>query len=167
MTEATGLSRIYLEPGDLVFSLEQAEIATILGSCIAVVLYSSKHQVGTICHAMLPYNIRPQERPERKDFKYVDSAIHYMVARFDAHRIKRHNLIAKVFGGADVLRAATNVRLKSVGQQNIESALAVLGSYRLRIVASDVGGDRGRKLVFFPHTGQVFLKRLSKSLREI
>ncbi|MFO7766731.1 MAG: chemotaxis protein CheD [Pelovirga sp.] len=161
------LSRIYLEPAELAFCLEPAEVATILGSCIAVVLYSSKHQVGAICHAMLPYNIRSPGRPEPTDFKYVDSSIHYMIDRFEAHRIKRQSLVAKVFGGADVLRAATNVRLKSVGQQNIESALKLLDTYRLRVVANDTGGDCGRKLIFFPHSGQVFLKRLSKRLRDI
>ena len=167
MNEQTGLTRIYLEPGELVVQLEPVEVSTILGSCVAVVLYSAIHQVGAICHAMLPFNIKGNGRISPQDFKFVDSSIHYMLDQLEAHKINRQKLIAKVFGGADVLRAATNVRLKSVGQQNIEAALAVLNGYRLRVAAQDVGGDRGRKLIFYPHTGQVFLKRLSKSLREI
>ena len=33
----------------------------------------------------------------------------------------------------------------------------------LRLTASDVGGDRGRKLLFLTHTGDVWVKRLNKS----
>ncbi|MFO7812004.1 MAG: chemotaxis protein CheD [Pelovirga sp.] len=167
MSADAGLSRIYLEPGELSVQFEAVEVSTILGSCIAVVLYSSSHMAGAICHAMLPYNHKNPGQVSRTDFKYVDSSIHYMVDCLEAHKIKRQQLIAKVFGGGDVLRAVAGIRAKTVGQQNIEAAFAVLDSYRLPVTAKDLGGEQGRKLIFYPHTGQVFLKRLNKSLRQI
>jgi chemotaxis protein CheD len=167
MSATARLSRIYLEPGELAIQLEPVEVSTILGSCVAVVLYSASHRVGAICHAMLPYNNATQGQTARNNFKYVDSSIRYMVDCLENHNIKRQQLIAKVFGGADVLRAVSGVRVQSVGQQNIEAAFAVLDSYRLPVTAKDLGGEQGRKLIFYPHTGQVFLKRLNKSLRQI
>jgi chemotaxis receptor (MCP) glutamine deamidase CheD len=51
----------------------------------------------------------------------------------------------------------------SVGQLNICTAFQVLEMERLRVAASDVGGLRGRKILFSAHTGEVFLRRLRKS----
>ncbi len=48
-----------------------------------------------------------------------------------------------------------------VGRRNVLMAFETLESERLRVAASDVGGDRGSKLLFFTHTGEVFVKRLN------
>jgi chemotaxis protein CheD len=42
-------------------------------------------------------------------------------------------------------------------------ALRMIKSEGFNILASDTGGNAGRKLFFLTHTGDVYLKRLNKT----
>jgi chemotaxis protein CheD len=66
----------------------------------------------------------------------------------------------KVFGGADTLMSKTS---NTVGSRNIKVTLDTLGREKLGVTAADVGDSFGRKLIFFSHTGEVYLKRLNKA----
>jgi chemotaxis protein CheD len=44
------------------------------------------------------------------------------------------------------------------------AALETLGWQDLRASVRDTGGDRGRKILFMSHTGEVFLRRLNPVL---
>ncbi len=77
--------------------------------------------------------------------------------------VEREEIDVKVFGGSDMIGCTEMKSRATVGQQNISKAFQVLEMERLRIAASDVGGQRGRKLFFSTHTGEVLLKRLRKS----
>jgi chemotaxis protein CheD len=85
-----------------------------------------------------------------------------MVERFHALGIKKGETEVKIFGGADVLECHSE-NGTSVGQQNIEIALEIIGEAGLRLIVSDVGGKVGRKLRFYTHTGEVLLKRMAGS----
>ena len=50
-----------------------------------------------------------------------------------------------------------------MGKQNIEMALRRLEDESLRLVTQDLGGARGRKILFNTYSGEVFLKRLRKT----
>ncbi|HMM40193.1 MAG TPA: chemotaxis protein CheD, partial [Desulfovibrio sp.] len=50
-----------------------------------------------------------------------------------------------------------------IGMKNVRTAFAGLASAGLRVTASNVGGTRGRKLVFLPSTGDVYMKILSET----
>ena len=47
-----------------------------------------------------------------------------------------------------------------LGDKNIEVARIALAEANIRVVASDVGGTRGRKLIFHPHDGSALVKLL-------
>lgn len=151
-------ARIYLKPGDIYFSMRPSVVTTVLGSCVSVTMFSAGHGCGAICHAVLPEGKDPGDT-----CRYVDSAIKRMLRSFERRGIDPLLLEVKLFGGSDVLPACPQREAgMSVGRQNIESALKVLEQQRLRVTASDLGGPRGRKIVFFTHTGEILLKRLHK-----
>lgn len=154
MTPWAQLPKIYLKPGELAVNEQPAEITTVLGSCVAVTFYSPRHLVGAICHAMLPRG------GEGGGFRYVDGALRYMLADFEQRGIRRDEILVKVFGGSEMFEGDGGTKLSSVGQRNLEEAAGILRTSGLRVTTGDVGGHRGRKLVFHPHTGVVFLKRL-------
>ena len=54
------------------------------------------------------------------------------------------------------------VRNLTVGWQNISVATRCLDEYGLVPKATDVGGWKGRKLVFKTDTGDVFIKKMSE-----
>ena len=151
------VSAVYLKPGDLCHAESPAVVSTILGSCVAVVMFNQRTMVGGICHAMLPRNPSPRGG---ETFRYVDSAVLYMAERFRALGIRESETDVKLFGGADVLEYHGKNGL-SVGRQNVETAIEVIGEAGFRLIVSDVGGTVGRKLRFYTHTGEVLLKRMA------
>jgi len=50
----------------------------------------------------------------------------------------------------------------TVGRLNIAKAEEILGAEGIRIIAADVGGVQGRKILFRPDSGEVFLRRLNR-----
>lgn len=149
------LTPIYLKPAELAVAERPSLISTVLGSCVAVTLFSCRRKVGAICHAMLPSG------GCGNGFKYVDSSLRHMLEHFDRLGIDRKEIDVKLFGGADMFEAAPfPSRSMTVGRQNIQAAFDNLRQEGLRIVVSDVGGRQGRKLLFYSHTGEVLLKRL-------
>jgi chemotaxis protein CheD len=95
----------------------------------------------------------------REPFRYVDEAVFYLVERYRRIGITPQRLTVKVFGGADVLGEPVR-GYSSIGHQNTMAARETLGWQDLRIAARDTGGDRGRKIVFRTHTGEVFVRQL-------
>jgi chemotaxis protein CheD len=151
------LQKIYLKPGELVIVEEPALITTVLGSCISVTLFSPRLRVGAICHAVLPRGERHQPS------KYVDQSVRYMLDYFRRRKIAPDELVAKLFGGAEMFaQLDPQGKDRTVGAQNIRAALDCLRGSGLEPAALDIGGQQGRKLIFHAHSGEVFLKRVKK-----
>jgi len=130
-------------------------VSTVLGSCIAVSLFSPRLAVGAICHALLPNG-----RCEGGFFKYVDGSILFMLERLERLGINHDEIEAKLFGGADMFGVESRPA-RSVGRQNLLAARDFLATKGIGLAASDVGGRQGRKLLFYPHTGEILLKKLT------
>jgi len=130
---------------------------TVLGSCVAVTFFVPKRGLAAIFHALLP---RAEEYrlhdPLTSPFKFVDSAILNLASRLFHRGVTRHEIECKVFGGASALFAEE----MSVGRRNVEVAFHTLAELGLRVAASNVGGERGRKIVFTSGTGEIFVRLL-------
>ncbi|MBU4260914.1 MAG: chemotaxis protein CheD [Proteobacteria bacterium] len=157
--------RYYLKPGELFLGEEAAVVKTLLGSCVAVTMFSPRYHVGSVCHGVLPScrNEHPCVGDCRDGPRYVDCAIRRMLEWFLTQGIARDEIVVKVFGGSDMYSTPEGNERKGVGKQNIDMALKTLEQEGLRLAASDVGGLRGRKVIFRIYSGEVFLKRLSSS----
>lgn len=159
----TTLPVITLNPAELHVSSTPAIIRTVLGSCVAITMFNRRRQIATICYALLSY-------PEENDLytanyvenrKYISHAIPEMVEKMREYGILPGEIEVKVFGGSDTLSQYTGQeRNHSVGTLNVKAAMEVLETEGLRLKASDVGGRRGRKILFYTHTGEVLLKPL-------
>lgn len=149
--------KIYLNPTEMVLAESPAVVTTVLGSCIAVTFYYKQLAYGAICHAVLPRG--REEGPG----KYVDQSINYMLDFFRQKKIRPHNLVAKVFGGADMFAQPHTKKVsRTVGFQNIQAALESLESLGIEPAVIEVGGQLGRKLIFHTATGEIFMKRIHK-----
>jgi chemotaxis protein CheD len=99
-------------------------------------------------------------------YRYVDSSIAYMIKRFESQGIKRNEIKVKLFGGADVLYYIEEDKERhTVGKKNVAKALEIINNEKLNLLMSDVGGTSGRKIFFFTHTGEILLKRLSRTIQ--
>ena len=144
--------RAYLAPGRLYASGEDAQVTTILGSCVAVCIWDAQAQVGGINHFLLPSGGPASPR-------FGDSAVALLIGRLLELGAHRGRLSAKVFGGACVLEAFRADEW-SLGARNVEMAREQLAAAGIPVVGEDVGGDRGRKLVFHVRTGAAWVRSI-------
>ncbi|MEW6593543.1 MAG: chemotaxis protein CheD [Thermodesulfobacteriota bacterium] len=154
---------VNLHPGELFVAKEPTLITTILGSCVSVCLHCPANRTGAMCHGVMPEKPGHQE----ESFRFVDTSVSYMVevmARQKGFSCAR--LEAKLFGGADVLslKIGLAAQAPTIGAQNIRAAKEALRKHGVTIVTEHVGGDRGCKLFFYTHTGEVYLKLLQRSI---
>lgn len=144
----------FLFPSALFANREPHRIQTILGSCVAVCLFDERLQQGGINHYMLPWwNGKGVPSP-----KYGDVAIELLVKKMQEMGSQKHNLIAKVFGGAN--QHTSEHSIMQIGLRNIATAETQLENLGIKIVGKNVGGTQGRKIVYQSGTGQVFMKFL-------
>lgn len=140
-----GTRSLYLHAGQLIAAIEPTQITTVLGSCVAICVWDPKLRIGGMNHYMLPMNPAANDRAER----FADTATAALFSRLIALGVSASRLEAKVFGGASVLGIAGSV----LGQRNVLAARQQLAERSVPIVAEDVGGNKGRKLVFRTDTG--------------
>ena len=154
-----GLKAVYLKPGDIYIAEAPTAVSTVLGSCVSVTLFNRRLGIGAICHALFP---ETNGDVNGDGFKYVDYALSKIIEKFDSMGIKLSEIETKLFGGSDIVEMNGEDRLRAtVGKQNIDAAFNLIENSKLRLISSDVGGLEGRKIVFYTHTGEVFLKRLN------
>lgn len=153
------MSTAYLHPAELRICRKPTRVITVLGSCVSVTFFNPRLKIGAICHGTLPLCRAMGECNGIciEAFKYMDCALKYILKNFRDHGVSNSELVVKIFGGADTLRSK---RSNTIGSQNVKIALDIIEAERLRVAAADVGDSFGRKLVFYSHTGDVYLKRL-------
>ncbi len=148
----------YLYPAALFFSKEPYLINTILGSCVAICLYDTTLKIGGMNHYMLPFwNGQGLASP-----KYGNIAIEKLVEQMLKAGCSKQNLVAKIFGGGEVIDAGSN--MFNIGKRNIEIGETMLRDLGIKIVASDTGGKLGRKIQFNTQTGAVLMKLIQRTL---
>ncbi|MDD2309869.1 MAG: chemotaxis protein CheD [Desulfuromonadaceae bacterium] len=131
---------IYLKSGEVFVSRKPALVSTVLGSCVAVTMFSVSCGFGAICHAMLTENTGREN-----DLRY-DTALWHLYRCLVAHGVG-NDLVVKLFGGARVLDVGDSSSSNlTIGEQNVAKADEVLGALGLTITARDTGGMHGRKL---------------------
>ncbi len=145
------VEKILVGPGDITVVDKPCLLEAIgLGSCIAICLYDERHGIGGMAHVMLghcPENIREEINP----FRYADKAIDEMIKKMREAGSKQYNLEAKIFGGA----AMFSNSIFRIGEHNIKAVKEKLAEERIRVIAEDIGGKRGRNVWFNTEDGTV------------
>jgi len=153
LTPTMRLEDRYLHPGEIHASGHPTRVTTILGSCVAVCLIDPRRHVAGLNHFLLPH----APTASHGSVRYGDVAIDVLVRRLLALGATRDGLIAKLFGGANVLHAFTD-EARHIGAANVELARTMLERHGIPLVAEDVGGTRGRKVVFSVPDGAAWIK---------
>jgi chemotaxis protein CheD len=147
-------------PGEFHVSFTDV-IATILGSCIAVCIKDTKTGIGGMNHFILPGDVRSNDIFLAASSKYGMFAMEQLINEIIRRGGSKKDFQAKVFGGGHVLNLRKSE--EDVPELNINFARAFLKMEQIDIVKEDVGGFAGRKILFFPDTARVLLKRLTST----
>jgi len=151
-----GTEHVYLHPGQMFAAAHRSAITTVLGSCVSVCLYDARSGVGGANHYVHPHaaGVSPGE-----PLRVGESAIQALIDSVMSLGARRDRLVAKVYGGAHVLKAMTGERWH-LGAANVEVARTVLRAAHIPVQAMDVGGVRGRKLQFAIRDGSAWVKEI-------
>ena len=145
----------FLNPGDWAVGGAGEVFGTLLGSCVALVLWHPQMRVGAVCHYVLPN--RDERLPgEDADARYGVDAFGLMEKALANRGIALAQCTAKLFGGARVYDSP-GARV-DVGARNIACARDFLLSRRLALAAENVGGLGWRRLCFDAGSGEVWMR---------
>jgi len=153
VTEET--ASVYLHAGELFASATACTIATIVGSCVAVCLFDPTRRIGGANHYLLSESFGSAPASAR----FGNVAIPELVLRALALGSRKGDLSAKIFRGASTT-AGLGGGASSLGSKNVQIARRILSAERIPIVAEDIGGERGRKIIFHTAEGHVWVRKL-------
>lgn len=153
-------------PGQFYVSAAGEMIVTVLGSCIAACIRDRVSGIGGMNHFMLP-NMREDRKdnaPISESARYGNWAMEYLINEILKNGARKENLEVKVFGGGKVL---SNMNLIDVGNKNIDFVHDYLQREGLRITSEDVGDVYPRKVLYFPDTGSVKVRKLKTTRNDV
>jgi chemotaxis protein CheD len=144
----------FLEAGYLFLATKSTVISTVLGSSVSICIYDRKRKVGGINHFQFPFTGKKNQATARYGNVATIALIRMMVN--DGSKIK--HLEAQILGGA----YNRNVLQKNIGIKNIMTARKILTREMISIVSEDVGGEKGRKIVFNTDTSEIAVIKVDK-----
>lgn len=146
------LPKHLLYPADIFVGKLPCTVTTVLGSCISVCLHDPLLRQGAINHFILPH----WNGHDLATMKYGNLAIIRILGELLMLGSKYENVVAKIFGGAEILvKTPTSFH---IGRRNTQIAFEILKEFRIPVLFSDVGGHKGRKISFNTLTGEVIFE---------
>lgn len=146
-------ARHYLIPGKVFAAAQPFAISTIVGSSVALCLWDSDRRIGGVSHFMLP------EGPEKNATRYANVANPTLLQRMLELGAECKTLQARIFGGSQPTVTFGNTG-DSLGDRNVQATISFLTTNGIQLVQSEVGGTRGRKLVFHTDDGRTWWEEL-------
>jgi chemotaxis protein CheD len=149
-----------LLPGEYFVTRDDEIITTVLGSCISACMRDPLLHIGGMNHFMLP------EDNSSGTSSWIGGAAG-LATRFGSYAMeslinelmklgaKRDRMEVKLFGGGGIQST-----MSDVGKNNIAFAKEFLKIEGFRIAAEDVGDVYPRRVLYFPASGLVMLKKL-------
>jgi chemotaxis protein CheD len=133
--------------GEIGVARQGESLRTLLGSCLGLILYDQRRQLGGLAHILLPDSAGDSRQPG----KYVDTAVPCLMAEMNRLAAGRLVLQAKLFGAASMF--STSIDSIQIGEQNLLACKRILDQLKIPIVASHCGGNHGRRITFNVSTG--------------
>ena len=146
-------------PGEHLVIQNPGEAAgTILGSCVAACIRDRRSGVGGLNHFLLPGS-EDQANP-----RYGSYAMEVLINEILSGGSQRCDLEAKVFGGAAVIASKVGY---DIGRRNGEFVKSYLANEGIRLLADDLGGNRGRRLNYHPASGRARVQYLDPAESQV
>lgn len=131
-----------------------------LGSCVGAVVYDLSKEIAGLAHIMLP-DSKLTKQVHFNKCKYADTAIDLLIEMLCERGARKNMLKAKIAGGAQMFQLSSSSTMMRIGPRNVEAVEKRLQVHRINIVASDVGGNKGRTIEFNPSTGKLKIRTVS------
>jgi chemotaxis protein CheD len=157
---AAGHKVAKLLPGDYYVTRDDEVLDTVLGSCVSACIRNPRLGIGGMNHFMLP---RPSgcgndtwESIDGRATRYGSASMEQLINSILRAGGTRADLEVKIFGGANVLSA-----LSDIGMHNITFVRDFLRQEGLSVVSEDVGDTCPRHVQYFPMSGRARVRHLT------
>lgn len=130
-----------LMPGDVVCADRDERLATLLGSCVSVVLTDRRRTIGAMCHIV---HAGEASGPTGNPGAFADHAVDVMYRLLRDRGFSPNLCDAYVYGGGNMFPEL--VGGSNVGEKNARTVLERLRLDGIRIVFVDLGGTSYRRL---------------------
>jgi chemotaxis protein CheD len=147
-------------PGEFYVTRHDEILITVVGSCVTACIRDAIYGIGGMNHFMLPVQtVISSGQWERTQVsaanRYGNVAMERLINEILKYGGKRYNLEIKLFGGGRILPNMANI-----GQQNINFIKNYIQLESLSLLAEDLGDIYPRKIMFYPQSGRVRVKKL-------
>lgn len=134
--------------------------STVLGSCVSACVHDRAAHIGGMNHFLLAEQSDLARGRHGASARYGAFAMEQLINRvLTTGSGKKSNLEIKVFGGGKI-----NSALDDIGAKNVEFVRQFLLDEGYLLNAEDLGGTYARRVLFKPHTGRAFVKRLDSDI---
>lgn len=151
---------IFLHPGEWAFEAGHARISTLLGSCVAIVLWHPQLQLGGMCHYLLA---RRNGQSDTLSGRYGEEAMLLLLRAVLGCGRPLREFQCHLLGGASVLVHPEGDHQHDVAGHNIEQARQMARQLDLQVQTESLGGSCPRMVVLDVQTGEVRVRLSQES----
>jgi chemotaxis protein CheD len=152
-----GAEAVKVLPGEYFVTTTDVLLVTVLGSCVSACVRDKEKGIGGMNHFMLADSA--EQSPFSASARYGTYAMEILINHLLKLGARRGNLEAKVFGGGRVMAALSSSK---VGERNCSFVLDYLHTEGIFVSAQDLLDVHPRKVYFFPTSGRVLVKKLTR-----
>jgi len=149
-----GYKAISIVAGEFAIATDESEvaIATLLGSCVAMMFYDKVLKIKGMNHFILPASGGFAD-----SFKYGLNSVETMLNSMYKLGCKKENLEVKIAGGASVITSSNNI-----GSKNVAFAKNFCETEKIKISSEHIYGEHGR-VVLLANEFKTFIRYVTNT----
>jgi chemotaxis protein CheD len=151
---------VNLLAGQLYFGAQAGTVRTLLGSCVALVLWHPQRRIGGMCHYLLPSRA---QKASASDARFGTEAIALLVQALQRNGTRPGDYQTHLYGGADTMPDRDGPNF-NIGERNIAVGCALIDQHGFDLQAVDVGDFVPRTVTLDMHSGQIDVRRGTSSM---
>ncbi|HEV8444428.1 MAG TPA: chemoreceptor glutamine deamidase CheD [Steroidobacteraceae bacterium] len=156
-----------LLPGEYYVTTQGENVCTVLGSCVSACIRDARLHIGGMNHFMLPLDGSNGESAWGSAVsaatRYGNVAMEMLINDILKLGGRRKDLEIKLVGGGRVLTEMSN----DVGSRNIDFVRRYVREEGFRVLNEDLGDVFPRRVVYFPESGRLRVRKLNAGRDEI
>jgi chemotaxis receptor (MCP) glutamine deamidase CheD len=142
--------------GEIVASAKPMLLKTLLGSCVTACLHDPVAAVGGMNHILLPGSCEGERQLSRCGVHAMELLINAIVGVGG----DRRRLVAKVFGGGNVV---ASLQSPTIGELNVSFIRNFLATEKIPLVGQRLGGKQAVLVNFHTNTGKAVVRTVDGS----
>lgn len=159
MSQANRDTLVFVNPGEVYFGNSAQNIKTILGSCVAIVLWHPRKKLTGLCHYVMPQTGNTSDGNASDGSvsgRYAKGAIQLLMDNTRKYHTDIREYQVSLYGGGCLFCTKTR-KYVDIGGKNIAVAQQWVKQLSIKPVRQNVGGRCYRTITVCGLTGEVTL----------